>query len=56
MKHLLFLFFTVSLFAQQELINSANGNPSALLAMKQLLINPNTANYDVQHQLLEIQR
>ncbi len=55
MKHLLFLFFTVTLFAQQEVDQFSQWESERSLAMKQLLINPNTANYDVQHQLLEIQ-
>jgi len=54
MKHLFFLFFTVSLFAQQEVDQFSQWESERSLAMKQLLINPNTANYDVQHQLLEI--
>ena len=55
MKHLLFLLFAVSMFAQQEVDQFSQWESERSLAMKQLLINPNTANYDVQHQLLEIQ-
>ena len=55
MKHLLFLLFTVSMFAQQEVDQFSQWESERSLAMKQLLINPNTANYDIQHQLLEIQ-
>jgi len=55
MKQLLFIFFTVSMFAQQDVDQFSQWESERSLAMKQLLINPNTANYDVQHQLLEIQ-